>query len=53
MQIPKQSCGVSPVIRLVAKNAPIMGRTVATPSATDVARMIHSPMKRGLATPDV
>lgn len=39
---PKISCGVRPESRLVAKNAPTMGRMVATARAVANARIIHS-----------
>src|ERR1700687_4590525 len=45
---PKNSYGVKPEKRLVAKNIQMMGRMVATASPTEKARIIHS---RCTATP--
>src|SRR6266480_2553937 len=40
--VPKNSYGVKPEKRLVAKNIAMMGRMVATASPTEKARIIHS-----------
>lgn len=42
---PKNCCGVRPVILLVAKKTPMMGRVVATPSAIATIRVTHSRCK--------